>query len=63
MKPGPLSVALRERVLLLLGSLRRGAVAQDPQSPSGDGEHESGGHGDWHHVQAQTCGGRSARVD
>jgi hypothetical protein len=31
-------------VLLLLGSLRRGAVAHDPQSSSGDGEHESGGH-------------------
>ena len=58
---GPLSFGLRERMLLLLGSLRRSAVAHDPQSPGGNGQHESGGHGGYVE-QAQTCGGRSARV-
>ena len=42
---GSLSFGLCGRVLLLLGWLRRSAVAHDPQSCSGDGEHESVGHG------------------
>jgi len=42
--PGPL-IVLCERMLLLLGWLLHSAVAHHPQWSSGDGEHESGGHG------------------
>ena len=61
---GALSVRPGERLLLLLllGWLLRRAVTHDPQSSSGDGEHESAGHGDYLE-QAQACGGRPARGD